>query len=160
MAGDAVPAAGDLPQLILDAHRDTIRLRDETLASAARTIDAGIRCGGLLDRARGKLTENEWDTWLSEHTPEVEPEQARRYQLVARRAREAAELTNGTVRQLYMDLGLLPPSDYQPPEPGAEPRPIDWSKWTVKIDAQLSIMSREQKERLRMWCQSTLRRLA
>ena len=159
LAGHEVPAAGNLPELIRLAHHETIRLRDETLESAGRTIQAGIRCGHLLTQARGKLTDNEWTTWLAEHAPEIEVEQARRYQLVAKRAKETVELTNGCVRQLYMDLGLLPASDYEPPAPGAERKPVDWSKWTVKIDASIASMTRKQKDELRLWCQSMLRRL-
>lgn len=152
--------AGHWGEQIEAAHAETVRLRDSALALVSDTVRAGIRAGNIIEQARGTLSTEEWTAWLSKHAPSVDGEQSRRYQLVAKRARQATELTNGLTRQIYMDLELMPGSDYVPPPPEQQQKPPDWVRWASRIDAHFGDLTQPQRVQLRMWCQQTLRRLA
>ena len=64
---------------------------------------------------------------------------------------------HASVRQLLLDVGLMPP-----PEPGL-PSPAQDSPWwirtTAKLDSKIPKMTHDEKAGLRQWCEATLARL-
>ena len=126
------------------------------ISNAAQAFGFVGKC--LLAQRNHCANQAEFDLLLAQSCS-ITPQEARRcmslHERIATRQIDTAD--HASVRQLLLDVGLMPP-----PEPGRQSPPQDapwWVRMTSKIDAKLGRMEPAERAGLRQWCEAMLQRL-
>lgn len=92
------------------AVRDALDLRDETMRLVQRSLQAVVKAGALLNKAKDELRHGEFMPWVEEHLPEITHATAQRWMKLAQFAETHADRLDeaATVRQAYILAGILP----------------------------------------------------
>ncbi|MEQ1862776.1 MAG: DUF3102 domain-containing protein [Chthoniobacteraceae bacterium] len=92
------------------AVREALECRDQAMAFVHRSLQAVVRAGALLNKAKGELEHGEFITWVEDNVQEITHATATRWMKLALFAETHGEQLDeaATVRQAYILAGILP----------------------------------------------------
>ncbi len=111
------PLAIDLSAEINAAFASARTHAAAATASANDAVTRALECGRLLNQQKAAMPHGAWQPWLATHCPEICAATARRYMLLAKRARERFLDDGAGLRQAYLATGVLPAAPRASREP-------------------------------------------
>lgn len=113
------PEETGITERINELYRESLDWVGHAKTAANSAILKALECGHLLGERREAIGHGDWYGWLGSNCPNISPQVARRWIIIAKRYHGTVLPADATIRQLYQECGILP----EPTPKDGEPQP-------------------------------------